>query len=151
MKSFLHFAAKHASLNIHSEYDTLRCMCCKCLSQFVSHLESKGPTLTDSEREFARATGQQFLDSLTLRIEWNEHQSDYYWSCRPTTHSFQCGNIRHLQTSRMNPLYQWSCWMEETLMGTTATITKRCHMNTMLLRSIQRYALKLSVQLYGSV
>ena len=144
VRDFLHFAHrlafKHKECNASLQ---MAYVCVANLSNFVSCLDNCGPMLTEQERVTSLEMGQAFLDALQVLLQWDQGIAEFYWSARPQTHQFQCRVLGHLETSRMNPLVTWSCWMEETLMGASAKVTKRCHMKTQVLRALQRYALDL--------
>ena len=146
VRAFLHWCAHKTAQHVSTPGGRLRHLCVSSLSKFVLFLDKGEPMLKERDRQYAHFLGTSFLDAYSLLYAQNQVEDVWLWGARPKAHQLD-HIIQHLKISRINPLWQWSCWQEEDLMGKSAKITKRVHPSIAgLYRALQRYIVHLHAE-----
>ncbi len=143
VKSFIVFLAqKLGKMSNTSEYLKTRHVCLWCAAEILYILDHNGIRLDD--HTLGRLQYASTLHILSFGRLYELTHGQYLYHPTPKIHYLE-HIVHRAVATRINPLV-FSTWEDEKCLARFKALGKRCHGGSMLLRSLQRYILMLSLR-----
>lgn len=145
-KHIFMFLAHKCQTLTNSPHKRLRALMMWALADYIHTIDHAGFWMHRHERDRAHHSGSLFLMCYQKLAEQAGDDGKPNWKIVPKFHYFQ-HQIEGLLLSAANPRRQ-HCFMDEDFMGKISRLVAKCHINSCMLRALQRYILYIAWRWY---